>query len=153
MGMWITNNDFADLPLIDVFDKEHGKKESQKSIAEPFAFHPFWDVFPPGQTKPTAQQREALASAAVAVAVAFCPFHNRDDQRNEKTKQSQPREQDIKKAQDQVGQGYDPEIIIPTLSHAPTSRISMTLAGHSFAHFPQPTHLSIFTCAIMPFMI
>ena len=26
----------------------------------------------------------------------------------------------------------------------------MTLAGHSSAHFPQPTHLSEFTRAVMP---
>lgn len=36
---------------------------------------------------------------------------------------------------------------------ASTSLISITLAGHSFAHFPQPTHLVISTSAMIPFII
>jgi len=66
--------------------QKHNKEKGQKSVAEPFAFHPFGNVFFSGQSKGTSQQSKQLSPAAIAVAVSFVSFCQRDDQRDEKAK-------------------------------------------------------------------
>ena len=133
--------------------EKHDEKEDQKAIAEPLALHPAGNVLFSGQTEPSTQQAKQLSSAAVAVAVALCPFGDRNDQRDEKTQQPQPRKQNVEKAQDQIGQGQRPQVVVPMLFHTDTSQNPMTEAGHSLAHFPQPTHRSVLTLAAIPFQI
>ena len=53
--------------------EKHDEKPNQETVAERFAFHPFWDVLFPGEAKPAAQQAEYLSPTAVTVAVALCP--------------------------------------------------------------------------------
>lgn len=69
--------------------------------------------------------------------------------------QSQPGCHDVEKAQGQICQGQDPEIVVPFFLHVhrAASRIVMTLAGHSFAHLPQPTHFPMSTRAMIPWKI
>ena len=76
-----------------------------------------------------------------------------DQQRNKEAQQSQPRKENVEKSQHQIGQGGDPQVIIPLLFHTFTSWISITDAGHSLAHLPQPTHLSSWICACRPWLI
>ena len=38
--------------------EEHGEKENQKSITEPFTFHPFRNIFFSGKTEATSQKAE-----------------------------------------------------------------------------------------------
>ena len=124
--------------------------QDQKAVAEPPALHPPGDVPLPGQAEAPSQQGEELAPAAVAVAVALGPPHQGDDQGDEKAQQAQPGEEDVEKAQGQVAKGEDPEIVEPFLLHTAASRITITEAGHSLAHFPQPTHRLSSTSARRP---
>ena len=130
--------------------KEHGEEKGEKSVSERLAFHPFGDVFPAGQPEAPAQQPKQLAPAAVAVAVALGPADHGDDEGDEEAQQAQPGKQNVEKSQQEVQERSDPQIVVPVLLHASTSRILMTLAGHSLAHLPQPTHLSCRTWAITP---
>lgn len=63
---------------------------------------------------------------------------------------SQSGKQDVKKAQKQIQQRSYPQVVIPTFPHLPASSNRITLAGHSLAHLPQPTHLSLSICAATP---
>ena len=101
--------------------EEHDEEENQKSIAEPLAFHPLWNVLFPGQAEASAQQAEQLPTAAVAVAVALCAPDQGDNQRNTKEDHAQPGKQDIEKSQGHVGQFHDPQVVIPALFHPCTS--------------------------------
>ena len=47
----------------------------------------------------------------------FVPFAERDDQRDEKTKKSDPCKQDVEKSENQISEGYDPQIVIPMFFH------------------------------------
>ena len=83
-----------------------------------------------------------MSPAAVFVTVGLISLHNRDEQGNKKAEQAQPGEEDIKKSQDQICKGKDPQVVIPflLLLHCPITSIEIMLAGHSFAHFPHPMH-------------
>ena len=70
--------------------EEHGKEEDKEAVAEPFALHPFWHILLEGQAEPSADQPKELPSSAITIAVAFCPFGDGDDQRNEKAKEAKP---------------------------------------------------------------
>ena len=96
-----------------------------------------------------------MPSAAVFVAVGFAAVYNRYEKRYKKAEESQPCKKDIEKSQDQVGKRNDPKIIIPFLLffHLSVTSNEIILAGHSFAHFPHPTHNSLSMLAWMPFKI
>lgn len=84
--------------------KEHGKKENKESVAEPFAFHPFWHILSAGKTESSSQQSEELASSAVTVAVALCSPGYRDDQGDKEAEKAQPGKKNIKKSKYQISQ-------------------------------------------------
>ena len=92
-----------------------------------------------------AQQSKELSTPAVGVAVSLASGHQGDDDGDNKTDQSQPGEQNVKKSQNQVSKGGDPEVVGPFFLHAippsETARAFMEImqAGHSFSHLPQPT--------------
>ena len=130
--------------------EKHDKKEDQKAVAEGLALHPAGDILPPGQAKPAPYQPEELSPAAVAVAVPLGPADDGDEQGDKEAEQSQPGEQDVEEAQHQIGEGDDPQIVVPMFFHVPASFSSMTEAGHSFTHLPQPTHLPLSTWAQRP---
>ena len=70
-GLWFEGQKYFALYL----EKEHEEKENQKSIPEPFAFHPFWNIFPAGKTKAAAQKAKQLSSATVTITVSLCSLH------------------------------------------------------------------------------
>lgn len=113
--------------------EKHGEEKDQESITEDLALHPARDILLPGKAEPATQQAEQLAASAVAIAVTLGSFRDGDDQRNEEAEQSQPCKQDVEESQHQIAKRYDPEIVIPFLFHAVTSRISITVAGHSYS--------------------
>ena len=125
---------------------EQDHKKGQESVAEPLGTEPCGGRAAAGQVKFAAQQSKELSTPAVGVAVSLASGHQGDDDGDNKTDQSQPGEQNVKKSQNQVSKGGDPEIVGPFFLHAippsETARAFMEImqAGHSFSHLPQPTH-------------
>ena len=89
------------------------QEEYQETISESSAFHPGGNVTLSRQTELSAQQSKQLSSSAVAVAVALVSLDQRNNQRNKKAKQAQPGKQDIEESQNQIGEGCNPEIVVP----------------------------------------
>ena len=139
-----------DLPAVPEHQREHGHKEGQKAEAKPSAAQKFRRVPVGRETQLAAQQREELPPAAVSAAVGLAAAEERNQQGNGEAEQAQPGEEDVEAAQQQVGRGGQPEVVVPVFFHASASRSSITEAGHSRAHFPQPTHLAAFTTARTP---
>lgn len=70
--------------------EEHDKKEDEETVAEPFALHPFRYILLAGQAESSSYQPKQLPSSTITIAVAFRPFCDGDDQRDEKTEKPQP---------------------------------------------------------------
>lgn len=116
-------------------------------------FQPFRYVFFARKSKSAADKGKQLPSAAILIAIRLIAFYHCNQQRNKKAQQPKPCKQDIKKSQNQINQRCNPKEIVPflVLFHSATSSNVMTLAGHSFAQSPQPTHSSLLTPAQIPF--
>lgn len=106
----------------------------------------------PGKSESSPYKGKQLPSSAIFITVCLIAVYNRYEERDEKAEKSQPGEKDIEKSQDQIGEGDDPEVIIPLLfsfHYSVTSNVIM-LAGHSFTHLPHPTHKSLLIKALTP---
>ena len=130
--------------------KEHNKKENQESIPKPFAFHSTRNILFSGEPNPSAQQLKQLSTSTKAIAVSFFTAGYCHNQRNKETQQPQPCKQYIQKAENQVSQWHNPQILIPFLFYCSTSQTEITLAGHSFTHLPHPTQRCWSTFAVTP---
>ena len=58
-----------------------------------------------------------MPSSTIPVTISLCSICKRDDQRDEKTKKSDPCKQDVEKSENQISEGYDPQIVIPMFFH------------------------------------
>ncbi len=67
--------------------------------------------------KRPSDQTEKLPSSTIPVTISLCSICKRDDQRDEKTKKSDPCKQDVEKSENQISEGYDPQIVIPMFFH------------------------------------
>lgn len=109
-------------------------------------------ILPAGEPETAADKSKQLSPAAILIAIGFAAFHNGYGQGYKKAEKPQPGEQDIEKAQDQVGKRKYPEIVIPFLflfHHSAASNL-ITLAGHSTTHFPHPTQRSLSIWGLCP---
>lgn len=134
---------------------EHGQEEDQKAVPEHLGADPAGHRQTAAEPQAVAQQLQQLPPAAVAVAIALFLAENGHQQRDEKAQQPQPSEENVEKAQDQIGGGGDPEIVVPVVLfglHAGSS-LGMTVmmaAGQTAAQRPQPTHRAGSTTAYSP---
>ena len=108
----------------------------------------------------SSQQGKEPATVTIAVAIEFPSTSQDDDQGQTEENHPQPGKEDVEKSQPQINGGHDPQVFIPgplpaVFLHCCTSRsvTRMAEAGHSLAHFPQPTHFSPFTWAMTPFQM
>lgn len=136
---------------------------AKKKIRNPWRNHsaqPPWGGTAAGQPQFPSQQGKEPATVTIAVAIEFPSTSQGDDQGQTEENHPQPGKEDIEKSQPQINGGHDPQVFIPgplpaVFLHCCTSRsvTRMAEAGHSLAHFPQPTHFSPFTWAMTPFQM
>ena len=120
---------------------EHHKEKGQEAVSEPPALHPAGNILFPGKTEASAQEAQKLPSAAVPVTAALGAGDHGNAQRDKEAEQSQPGGHDIEKAQGQICQGQDPEIVVPFFLHVHRAAVSYThLCRYRFVQqrFPLP---------------
>lgn len=92
---------------------EHEQEEDQETVTEPFGFHPARNRTAWRKVKLAPKYGKQLSPAAVTVAVEFGSCYYGDCQGDQEADQAQPCKHDIEKAKDQIGEGCDPQVVVP----------------------------------------